>query len=201
MKKIILPILVLAMVSFELSTNTITETERKAAIENMEQTRDRLHNTIEGLSETQLNYKASATSWSVAECLEHLATSEIIFNQLLQTALKVAADPSRRPAVKMSDERLMNFVTDRTNKVQTSKAFEPTGKFGSHKESLKAFNEQREAHITYMKSTQDDLRNHYSELPFGVIDGYQILWFMSGHTERHVQQMEEVMQDVGFPLQ
>jgi hypothetical protein len=36
-------------------------------------------------------------------------------------------------------------------------------------------------------------------LPFGTIDGLQILLFMSGHTERHVAQMEEVMANENFP--
>ncbi|HCO82594.1 MAG TPA: DinB family protein, partial [Arenibacter sp.] len=47
---------------------------------------------------------------------------------------------------------------------------------------------------------QDDLRNRYQQLPFGTVDAYQILLFMSGHTERHIKQMEEVMDDEDFPM-
>ena len=51
----------------------------------------------------------------------------------------------------------------------------------------------------YLKDTADDLRNHYAQSPFGTLDGLQVLLFMSGHTERHVAQMEEVMAHADFP--
>jgi hypothetical protein len=37
------------------------------------------------------------------------------------------------------------------------------------------------------------------ELPFGTIDAYQGILFMSAHTERHVRQIEEIMDDENFP--
>ncbi|MFH6605059.1 DinB family protein [Maribacter algicola] len=199
MKNIFVAGLILLLTSFDNAPGTITDEERKNAIESMLETQQRVANVIKGLNKAQLDFKANSDSWSVGECLEHLTISEKVFNQMLKAALEKPADPSRRSEVKMSDEQLMAVITDRGNKVKTSEVFEPTGKYKSHKQSLKAFNKQRKAHIAYMKSTNDDLRNLYGELPFGTIDGYQILWFMSGHTERHVQQMEEVMQDANFP--
>jgi hypothetical protein len=58
---------------------------------------------------------------------------------------------------------------------------------------------KRGEHIAYLKTTTDDHRNHYGKLQFGTIDGLQILLFISGHTERHVAQMEEVMANENFP--
>ena len=95
----------------------------------------------------------------------------------------------------------MGIITSRDQKVKTSEAFEPSGKFGSHVETVKAFVDKRGEHIEYLKTTEDDLRNHYGKLPFGTIDGLQILLFMSGHTERHVAQMEEVMAHTDFQRQ
>ena len=43
------------------------------------------------------------------------------------------------------------------------------------------------------------IKRHYGQMPFGTIDAYQILMFISGHTERHVKQMEEVKADKNFP--
>ncbi len=199
MKKIILPILVLALLGFTNFNIKLTDAERKMAVAELKETQDHLNSVVDGLSEEQLNFKSSPESWSVAECAEHLAISENAIGQMLQGALQAPADPSKRDSVKMSDEKVLAIITNRDQKVKTQEAFEPTGKFGSHEETLKAFNTKREEHTEYMKNTEDDLRNHYGQLPFGTIDGLQIVLFMSGHTERHVKQMEEVIEHEDFP--
>ncbi len=199
MKKIILPLVALLMVSFGLLKTGITDAEREMTIKELTKSQDRLTDVVAGLSETQLNFKASAESWSVAECVEHLAISEGMLGGMLQGALQTPADASKRDSVQISDKNLLGMITSRAQKVKTNEAFEPSGKFGSFEESLKEFKDKREAHIEYVKTTSDDLRNHYGKLPFGTIDGVQIILFMSGHTERHVAQMEEVIANADFP--
>lgn len=201
MKKIILPI---AMAIFTLIGSGfayvgLTEADRAMTMAELGKTQNRLNTVIAGLSEAQLGFKASPESWSVAECVEHLAISESMIGGMLQGALKTPADPSKRDSVQISDEKLLGMITSRDQKVKTGEAFEPSGKFGSFAETMNEFNTKRAAHIEYVKTTQDDLRNHYGKLPFGTIDGVQILLFMSGHTERHVKQMEEVMANANFP--
>ena len=199
MKKIILPIVLLALVGFGAIQPGLTDEEREMAVKELKKTRDRLTSVVDGLSDEQLNFKATPESWSVAECVEHLAISENNIGGMLQGALQTPADSTKRDSVKMADADLMALITGRDRKVKTSEAFEPSGKFGSYEETLTEFTSKREKHIAYLNSTEDDLRNHYGQLPFGTIDGLQILLFMSGHTERHVKQMEEVMAHVDFP--
>jgi len=199
MRKIILPIVALAMVSFGLTKTGLSDAEREMAVNELTKTKDRLTSTIEGLSDEQLNFKPTPESWSVAECVEHLAISEGMIGGMLQGALQTPADASKRDSVQIADEKLMAMISSRDQKVKTGEAFEPSGKFGSHEETVKAFTDKRGEHIKYVKTTEDDLRNHYGQLPFGTIDGLQILLFMSGHTERHVKQMEEVMAHADFP--
>ncbi len=199
MKKIILPIVLLALVGFGVITYGLTDKERKMAVDELTKTQDRFTSTLAGLSAEELNYKSTPESWSIAECAEHLAISEGMIGGMLEGALKTPADPSKRDSVLISDEKLLAMISSREKKVKTGEAFEPSGKFGSHKETVNAFLAKRSAHIEYLKTTNDDLRNHYGKLPFGTIDGMQILLFMSGHTERHVAQMEEIMANENFP--
>jgi hypothetical protein len=168
-------------------------------VKELNKTQDRLNSIEDGLSEEQLNFKSSPESWSVAECVEHLAISENAIGQMLLGAVQTPADPSKRDSVKMTDEKVLAIITNRDQKIKTQESFEPSGKFGNYEETLNAFNTKREEHIEYMKNTEDDLRKHYGQLPFGTIDGVQIVLFMSGHTERHVKQMEEVMEHEDFP--
>ena len=199
MKKIILPFVVLALVSFGVIDKGLTDAEREMAVAELTKTRDRLSKTVVELSDEQLNFKPTPESWSIAECVEHLAISENNIGGMLKGALQTPADPTKRDSVQIPDEKLMAIITSRDQKVKTSEAFEPSGKFGSFEETLAEFMAKREKHIAYLNSTEDDLRNHYGQLPFGTIDGLQILLFMSGHTERHVAQMEEIMEHEDFP--
>ena len=181
------------------SQTTLTDEERSMVVGELEKSRDLLSESVAGLTEAQLNYKNSEDAWSIAECVEHLAISEKAFGEMLKGALEKEADASRRMEVKMTDGDLLNIIRDRSNKVKTSEPFEPSGKFGSHEETLGAMVGMRNAHIAYMQETQDDLRNRYGELPFGTIDGVQMILFMSGHTERHTAQIMEIKESNGFP--
>lgn len=199
MKKVVLAVMALTLVNFGIIDFGLSDKEREMGVAELAKTQKRLKRTVKGLSDAQLNFKPTNESWSVAECVEHLAISEEMIGGMLQGALKTPADPAKRDSVKIGDQDLMAMISNRDQKVKTSEAFEPTGKYGSYKETVDAFRSKRKAHIKYLKTTKDDLRNHYGQLPFGTIDGLQILLFMSGHTERHVRQMEEVMAHADFP--
>jgi hypothetical protein len=62
--------------------------------------------------------------------------------------------------------------------------------------------EKRQATIEYIKTTQNDLRNHFWKHPAtGVVDLYQTLILMSAHLERHTAQIEEIKSAKRFPNQ
>ena len=200
MKKVILPIVLLALFAFTVVKSTLTDAEREFAVKELTKSHDHFLNTLEGLNEEQLNYKVTDDSWSIAECAEHIAISENMIFGMMQGTLAQEPDSSKRSEVKVTDEGLIAMIEDRSNKVKTSEPFEPSGKYGNFEETVNEFKTKRKEHIEYVKSTQDDLRNRYQQLPFGTVDAYQILLFMSGHTERHIKQMEEVMDDEDFPM-
>lgn len=199
MKKIVIPMLLLAMSSFTTTDAPITTAEREFASNLFTTSANDLQAAVKGLSTAQLIFKSSPESWSIAECTEHIALSEINFDGMIQSVLKTDVDPSKRADVKVTDEQLVNMIEDRTNKVKTQKPFEPTGKFGSQEATLTAFLDKRNEHIKFVESTDADLRNRYQQLPFGTIDGYQVLLFIAAHTQRHIKQIEEVKENPNFP--
>jgi hypothetical protein len=199
MKTLLLPFALLLLVSFTVSDTKLTDPERLVAMTELTTSHDKLLSDLDGLSEEQLNYKSSPDSWSIAECTEHIAISENNIFGMLKGTLKTPADPSRRGEVKMGDEQILKMIADRSKKLKTQEVMEPTGKFGSHAATVKEFKTKRKASIQYIATTQDDLRNHYAEMPFGVMDAYQVLLFMSAHTDRHIAQIEEIMEDEDFP--
>jgi hypothetical protein len=201
MKKFIAPFAVLLLFSFSPIGEKLTDEEREIAVDKLSGTHDFMMTTLEGLSDAQLNFKTSPESWSIAECVEHLTISEHAFAELLKTTLTTAPDEAMRAAATMKDGEIYTMISSREQKVKTSEAFEPSGKFGSQEETLNALTAKRMEHIEFIKTSEDDFRNHFKEMPFGTIDAYQMVLFMAGHTERHTKQMMEIMENENFPAE
>ncbi|WP_318343696.1 DinB family protein [Flagellimonas baculiformis] len=200
MKKMILPMLALVLFGFSTDTGKLTEEERRMANQHLAETRDHMLDVLDGLTDEQLNFKPGDGSWSIAEGVEHLAILETTFGDLVHKSVADGPNPELKDSLVFKDEQIMPMVTDRSNKVKTSEAFEPSGKFGSHEETLQAFLEKRSELMDYVKTTDDDLRNRFnSDFPFGTVDALQLIIFTAAHTERHVLQMEEVMAHADFP--
>jgi hypothetical protein len=196
--KILLCALSLVIVSFRNDAG-LSDSERKFASGLMTDSRQSLLTKVKGLTAAQLAFKADTASWSVAECIEHIAITENGLFEYSQLALQSAADPSKRDSVKMSDEAVLKMITDRSSKFKAQEAVKPTGKFGSTQAALAAFTKSRDEHIKYINTTKDDLRNHYNDFPFGKFDAYQTVLFMVGHCQRHTAQIAEIMQHPAFP--
>ncbi len=200
MKKAILPLMVLMLISFSPKPTQLTEAERALAVKHLTETRDHLVTVVQGLTTEQLNFKPTEDSWSIAECVEHLAIAENAFEGFLKKTVAEGNIPALKDSLVFKDEELMGVLTDRSKKFKTTEPFEPSGKFGSHEETVEAFLKKRNERIEYVKTTTDDLRNRYNQdLPFGTVDGFQVIIFAAGHSERHILQMEEIKAHADYP--
>jgi len=196
--KIFLCALLVVTVSFRNNTG-LSDAERKYASGLLQESRQTLLTKVKGLTLAQLAFKADTASWSVAQCVEHIAVTENGLFGYAQSALKSPADPSKRDSVKLSDADVLKMITDRSSKFQAQDAVKPTGRFGDFQGALKEFTTLRNKNIGYINTTTDDLRNHYNDFPFGKIDAYQTIIFMAGHCKRHTAQIDEIMQNPNFP--
>jgi hypothetical protein len=187
--------------SFVAINSELTKKERDDAASYFKETQKAVADEIKGMSENQLKWKPVDSVWSITDCVEHIALSEKnLFDRAMGT-LKAEANPAKRAELKRSDEEIKKMITDRSFRVKTREGFIPTGQFGDAKQTLKVFDERREALIKYVKETKDDLRNHFADSPFGLVDTYQLLLFLSAHTKRHTLQIEELKANPGFPKQ
>jgi hypothetical protein len=188
--------------AFSLSqTTTLTSEEREAALKNLQATHDAFLKSISGLSEKQWKFKPAPDRWSVAEVSEHIALSESMIFGLVQGKIMAGpATPEKRAEVKVTDEQILQKVPDRSRKAQAPEFLKPTGKWANRDEVTKAFEDARKATMEYVKTTQDDLRDHFGPHPLlGPLDGYQWILLISAHSERHTKQIEEVKADPNFP--
>ncbi|SNY99438.1 DinB family protein [Flagellimonas pacifica] len=196
MRKILIPFMLLIFIQCSSDTK-LSKKERDFAIGELNKSKDNLLSTIDSLSIEQLNFKINETSWSVAECTEHVTIFVDKVFEILEESLELPSNPERRKDVKFSDKELIAFVQDRANKTKTEEDFEPNNTFGSHTKTVNTYKVKLEKHIDYLKKTKDDLRNHY--VNFGTIDTYQLFLYMAAHTNRHIEQIKEIKNDINFP--
>ena len=181
--------------------NTLKPEERAAALKSLQTTHDAFLQAISGLSEKQWRFKPAPDRWSIAEVSEHIAVSESMIFGFLQTKIMQGPPtPEKRAEVKATDAQILMMVPDRSRKVQAPEFLKPTGRFATHDDTVKAFEQARQATMDYVKTTNDDLRDHFGPHPLlGTLDAYQWILLISAHSERHTKQIEEVKADPNFP--
>src|SRR5205823_9561892 len=80
---------------------------------------------------------------------------------------------------------------DRSHKATAPEPIDPTKHPMPAEESVKQFLASRARTIEYVKTTQDDLRNHFADHPapaIGTLDGYQ--WIL--RSEEHTSELQSL---------
>lgn len=201
MKKLFLLLPFVLLLSFAFK-DVLTKKERKFAKEHLKETKKDLLKTVSGLNEAQLKFKSAPERWSVEDCVKHIAMAEMTLWKMMEAGLGQPPNPEKRSEIKMTDEQLVKAIQDRSAKFQAPEPLQPQNTpFKSAAEALQSFKENRDKLIKYVDDTQEDLRNHVITIPVGMMDAYQMVLLISAHSNRHTQQIKEVMADASFPKQ
>jgi hypothetical protein len=202
MRKLFFYLPLALLMSFSLTDSTLTKKERRFAKDHLKETRRDLIKTVDGLTPTQLSFKADPSRWSVEDCVKHIAMAEMGIWKTVQDGLSQPPNPEKRADIKMTDEQLVKAIQDRSSKFQAPEPLQPQNTpFKSVTEALTSFKENRGKVIAYIDDTQEDMRNHVINFPVGMMDAYQLILLMSAHSNRHTQQIKEVIADPNFPKQ
>lgn len=202
MKNLILILVLLPTYFISAQTDEKTKVfhDKEFLLDYYQQTMDNLTKSISGLSEKQMQFKPSPEKWSVSQCVEHIITTENMIFGMLKTYMEKPANPERKKDVMHSDDDIIGFMTDRTEKHKAPEILQGKDKYNDPKVALKDLESQRKELIDFIKNTDiNELRNHINDSPAGATDAYQSLLFIAGHTARHTLQIDEVMADKNFP--
>lgn len=163
-------------------------------------TENQLKQDLDELTSAQLQYKPSADKWSISQCVEHIIKTEKALFDMAKEALANPANPERRDEVKVTDQQLIDGITDRSHKAEAPAELIGEGAYSDAKEAMADFRAQRAEILSYLENVSvDDLRNHIADSPFGPVDAYHSMLFIAGHTARHTLQIEEVKANTDFP--
>src|SRR5215467_90184 len=131
---------------------TLVNTELEQARLYFAQTRRRLTEATDGLSDAQARFKPTRESWSIAEILEHLTLAhERILTRILEQLPAGPAPEQGRDAL-LIDALVLEKIPDRSIKAKAPEFIQPTGRM-SPGEALERILETHESLLSYLEST------------------------------------------------
>ena len=175
----------------------MTGSEREFAIRQLLEGRDALFRATAGLTGAQLHFKPQPDTWSIADCVEHLAVTEDLLFSLIA---KGAPNPDGVPLDPAKDGRMVAAIVDRSRKFSAPPAVRPRAHFASPAVAVQHFHDGRERALAYTRNCTEDLRRLFAPHPvLGEIDCYRCLLLLALHPARHAAQIEEIKQHPQFP--
>lgn len=155
------------------------------------QVRENLLNSIEAVTDAQLNEIVAEGVWTIAQNLEHLYLMEITISK----GIKQAQSQEQYSAVK---EKPIHLTVDRSTKVPAPAHLEPTTEFQTLSELKNKLAQSRGLLLqTTAALTEQDLHEKSFKHPvFGTLSIQQWISFVGYHEERHLLQIEEVKQQL-----
>ena len=176
---------------------SLTAHEREFALQELHKSGMTFGKALEGLSEAQWKFKPAPDRWSIAECAEHVVTTDQML--FVFATQKLMAMPAPESPEKRSDEAVLRASSDRSHRVKTMEFLEPKGRYPTCEATVEALRSGRMKIMEYIKTTQDDLRAHGIKSFGAYSDAYQFLLTISAHADRHAQQIAEVKASPGYP--
>ena len=159
------------------------------------------------LDARQINWKADASRWSVAQCLEHLLTANRQMVEMADQALDATRGRTLWQRLPIWPDMLGRMLV-RTQSPNATRRFKAPGKAQPAASALdtgivaRFVDQQRELIAKLDASATRDLAGVVMASPFlgivtySVLDGWRLI---VAHERRHVQQAKRVMAMPGFP--
>jgi len=152
------------------------------------QTRNNLVEEIKLLSDTQLNAKPDANSWSIAQVCHHLTLTEASFIRLIAWALK-------QEDRKQAERKNIHLIADRTKKVPAPEFVVPAEDFFTVHQIIELLDESRVKFTAFLDKIEDPsiLTEKSYKHPFlGDLPLDQWVELVSIHEQRHIEQIKEI---------
>jgi len=173
-------------------------------LSSLAETRARFLSRVENLNDEQANLRAAPGTWSIAEIVEHLAVSEPRVAGLIEKLVgKAESDghvresagdggAARLPAPVSVAEQVER---SRVEKYDAPDAIRPSGSV-SVADSLARLRETRSAVESLRPRLErvDGTALRFPHPAFGPLDLYQWLAFIGMHEERHLRQIESILE-------
>jgi hypothetical protein len=153
------------------------------------------------LVEVQGHFHPAEGRWSVSEVLEHLLLVETQLLRMISALLKKAEASGVRPT-KESFTVDVDALLERSSreKYVTREGYQPSGtmSISTAVDGLKGIQEDLQK-LRPRLLAADPTQSRFPHWIFGPLDLAQWLAFLTLHEERHLRQIESLMEEADFP--
>ena len=163
--------------------------------------RARLKQTIENLTDEQLNFRTDETTWTIREIVEHIAIVEGGIAKICAKLLHESGEenlPNDGNANISADFLAKTATSDRrTTKLSAPDRVKPSGA-RTIEESFAKMIENGEI-LNQLQAGLETINTQKAKFPhpyFGDMTATEWLLLVGGHERRHIDQIEEILEKV-----
>jgi len=195
--RLLLTLLVTTGLAGTLNNSSLSQKERKNAINLIRSSRNEVGNSITGLSEKQLNYKASSKDHSIGELILNMALQEAICSEHIRAIMSHPANAEYRLKIALTDDQLLTSNSAALWKMPVPSYTKISSKDPA--DAIKKFVSLCEHHIKYIRTSTEDLRNHVVSTPVGWIDCYQYFLLLADQSNSVAEEINKIKSLPHFP--
>jgi hypothetical protein len=166
------------------------EPEKQGILTQLDEGRKALFEAPAGVDEQMAVWKQTPATWSILECVEHVAVSEeFLLSRLVAARASVPALPN--PA---RESMILQSGMDRTKRVESPAVGRPHGRYLHLQEAFAGFSAVRARTIDWVGGLEGDLRSLLTDHPLvpGLFNCYEMLLIVSAHPRRHAERIKAI---------
>lgn len=194
--RLLLTLLVVTGLAGTLNNSSISQKERKQALNLMKDSRNEIIGSVSGLTSKQLNYKHPG-QLSISEIFSKMTETEEKWGKEINQIMQLPANAESRLRITVTDEQLTENSQYATWKKKALETVSTNGLATS--QAIKKFFTLRNDHIKYIRNSTEDLRNHVVAAHAGWIDCYQYFLLLADQSSYFAQEIHKIKSLPQFP--
>lgn len=161
-----------------------------------DQTRAKLKNLVENLTDEQLHFLPAGENWTIEQIVEHISIVEYGIAKISERLLNAAKENGKTSdgSAKISTEFLQKAAASREQKLSASERVHPKGGV-TIAESFAKMNETRQIleGLRPLFETVDETQAKFPHPAFGDMTSHEWLLLLGGHEQRHIAQIKRIL--------
>jgi hypothetical protein len=171
----------------------MSDADRQEILRLLQDGADALAKALDGIEESTAALRPRAESWSVVECVEHLALTETA----LLSRLRDATPSDRSHEDRVREAKFQDLAMNRARRIEAPEVVTPKGSTTDLAQAVAGFQAARRETVRFVDQFPGDLRSWLTIHPLITrpVNCYEMLLLMAMHPWRHALQIAEAREN------